>query len=133
ERFRHLLLEHALQQMQLDNGLKQFNTDLVQCATDDFAQRLNYEIERLQQGESPHVLDYLTIYRGMLQILRDEQTELLQHGRNIGGDLNKFFTVFRDLNRRIHAQSRRLSEEAANALTPEGISSGEVRIRSSIH
>jgi len=132
ERARHLLQEHAQQQMQLDKGLKQFNTDLVQGATDDFAQRLNYEIERLQQGESPHVLDYLTIYRGMLQILRDEQTELLQHGRNIGGDLNKFFTVFRDLNRRIHAQSRRLSEEVANDLTLEGISRAEVRIRSTI-
>src|SRR5699024_3910105 len=30
ERARHLLQEHAQQQMQLDKGLKQFNTDLVQ-------------------------------------------------------------------------------------------------------
>ncbi|MDN5781158.1 MAG: ATP-binding protein, partial [Luteimonas sp.] len=132
ERARNLLQEHGQQQLQLDKGLKQFNADLVQGATDDYAQRMNYEIERLEQGEPPHLLDYLAIYRDMLQLLRDEQTELLQQGRNIGGDLNKFFTVFRDLNRRIHAQSRRLSDEVANDLTLEGISRAEVQIRSTI-
>src|SRR5699024_4312941 len=59
ERARHLLQEHGQQQLQLDKGLKQFNTELVQGATTDFSQRLNYEIEQLEQGESPHLLAYL--------------------------------------------------------------------------
>src|SRR5699024_6020023 len=79
-----------------------------------------------------HILHELAHDEGMLKLLRDEQTQLLQQGRNMGGDLNKFFTVFRDLNRRIHAQSRRLSEEVAHEMHLDGISRAEVKIESTI-
>src|SRR5699024_10863089 len=74
----------------------------------------------------------LPLLRGMLQLLEDQQQQLVQQGRNLGDDLDKFFTVFRDLNRRISAQSRRLSDEVADDLRLEGISKAEVKIQSTI-
>lgn len=68
----------------------------------------------------------------MLTLLEGQQQQLLQEGRNLSDDLDKFFTVFRDLNRRINAQSRRLSDEVADDLRLEGIGRAEVRIQSTI-
>src|SRR5690554_7630341 len=68
----------------------------------------------------------------MLALLEGQQQQLLQEGRNLSDDLDKFFTVFRDLNRRINAQSRRLSDEVADDLKLEGIGRAEVKIQSTI-
>ena len=135
ERARHGLEQRAKQEQQLRQGLNQFHSALLQGADDSFREVLAQSRERLEkirEGQAPHVLDELAPYGYILTLLRNEQTELLQHGRNIGGDLHKFFTVFRDLNRRIHAQSRRLSEEVAHEMHLDGISRAEVKIESTI-
>lgn len=134
ERGRHLLEQRAKQEQKLRQALSHFDGELTQGADENFRESLHQERLRLQQQHQAdtHILHELAPYEGMLKLLRDEQTQLLQQGRNMGGDLNKFFTVFRDLNRRIHAQSRRLSEEVAHEMHLDGISRAEVKIESTI-
>lgn len=134
ERGRHLLETRSQQEQELRQKINHFDSELAQGADEHFRNGLHQERLRLQQqhqGET-HILHELAPYEGMLKLLRDEQTQLLQHGRNMGGDLNKFFTVFRDLNNRIHAQSRRLSAEVGHEMHLDGISRAEVKIESTI-
>lgn len=119
---------------QLKQALQDFETHLIKDASSDFVDYLNSERQQLE-GERPgssNPRQLLPVLAGMLKLLEDQQQQLLEQGRNLGGDLSKFFTVFRDLNLRINEQSRRLSREVADDLVLEGISKSEVKIQSTI-
>ncbi|MCW4152908.1 ATP-binding protein [Halomonas sp. 18H] len=138
ERSRQALADRSREVEMLRKGCEQVESDLIKGASAGFVETLENERARLnassgQAGESG--LDprrQLPMLRGMLQLLEDQQQQLIQQGRNLGADLDKFFTVFRDLNRRISAQSRRLSEEVADDLRLDGINKAEVKIQSTI-
>ncbi|WP_114418503.1 ATP-binding protein [Marinospirillum perlucidum] len=123
---------------QLDKQLRKdqeaFEALLIRDASSDFIDYLNQERQKLENDPSgnnpPRQL--LPLLAGMLKLLEDQQHQLLEQGRNLGADLSKFFTVFRDLNLRIQEQSRRLSREVADDLVLEGISKSEVKIQSTI-
>lgn len=131
-RARHLLQEQAQYQQQLEMGLKRFDSQLIQDADADFVHQLKQRLEQQGTAGQTHLQAMLVIYRQMLQLLHDRQAELVNQGRNIGGDLKSFFDLFRDLNRRIQAQSRRISAELGQDLTLEGISRAEVRLKSTV-
>ncbi|PKG48722.1 ATP-binding protein [Halomonas sp. MES3-P3E] len=120
---RHQLIE------QLRRGCLEVESQLIKDASSGFAEALESERSKLQ-SDNPRL--QLPLLRDMLKLLEDQQQQLIQEGRNLSDDLDKFFTVFRDLNRRISAQSRRLSEEVADDLRLEGITKAEVRIQSTI-
>ncbi|MDY7117283.1 ATP-binding protein [Halomonas sp. SSL-5] len=129
ERGRQALTDHARRLDELRRGCEKVESDLIKGASADFQATLEAERGRL---EDPSPRRLLGVLAGMLQLLEGQQQQLLQEGRNLSDDLDKFFTVFRDLNRRINAQSRRLSDEVADDLVLEGIGRAEVRIQSTI-
>ncbi|MCC5902589.1 MAG: ATP-binding protein [Halomonas sp.] len=129
ERARQALASRHQQLEQLRRGCLEVESQLIKDASSGFADALQSEREKLP-NDSPRLL--LPLLRGMLKLLEDQQQQLIQEGRNLSDDLDKFFIVFRDLNRRISAQSRRLSDEVADDLRLEGISKAEVRIQSTI-
>jgi hypothetical protein len=118
---------HSIEQLR--RGCLEVESQLIKDASSGFAEALESERSKLQ-SDNPRL--QLPLLRDMLKLLEDQQQQLIQEGRNLSDDLDKFFTVFRDLNRRISAQSRRLSEEVADDLRLEGISKAEVRIQSTI-
>ncbi|MCG5495185.1 ATP-binding protein [Ectothiorhodospira variabilis] len=129
ERVRQALTDHARTQDELRRGCEKMESDLIKGASTDFHETLEAERTRLEDTSPRRLLGVLV---GMLQLLEGRQEQLQQEGRNLGDDLDKFFTVFRDLNRRINAQSRRLSDEVADDLKLEGIGRAEVKIQSTI-
>jgi chromosome segregation ATPase len=129
ERVRQALADHARTQDELRQGCQNMESDLIKGASADFHETLDTERARLEDTSPRRMLGVLA---GMLQLLESRQDQLQQEGRNMGDDLDKFFTVFRDLNRRINAQSRRLSDEVADDLKLEGIGRAEVKIQSTI-
>jgi len=129
ERTRQALTSRHQQLEQLRRGCLEVESQLIKDASSGFADALQSERDKLP-SDSPRLL--LPLLRGMLKLLEDQQQQLIQEGRNLSDDLDKFFIVFRDLNRRISAQSRRLSEEVADDLRLEGITKAEVRIQSTI-
>ncbi|MDQ7728013.1 ATP-binding protein [Halomonas sp. SpR8] len=129
ERTRQALGNRHQQIEQLRRGCLEVESQLIKDASSGFAEALESERSKLQ-SDNPRL--QLPLLRDMLKLLEDQQQQLIQEGRNLSDDLDKFFTVFRDLNRRISAQSRRLSEEVADDLRLEGISKAEVRIQSTI-
>ncbi|WP_249978500.1 ATP-binding protein [Vreelandella olivaria] len=129
ERARQALGSRHQQLEQLRRGCLEVESQLIKDASSGFAEALESERSKLP---SDNPLLQLPLLRGMLKLLEDQQQQLIQEGRNLSDDLDKFFTVFRDLNRRISAQSRRLSEEVADDLRLDGIGKAEVRIQSTI-
>lgn len=129
ERVRQALIDHARELDELRRGCERIESELIKGASPDFQETLEAERARLEDS-SPRRL--LVVLAEMLQLLEGQQLQLLQEGRNLSDDLDKFFTVFRDLNRRINAQSRRLSDEVADDLRLEGIGKAEVKIQSTI-
>ena len=129
ERVRQALTDHARTQDELRRGCEKMESDLIKGASTDFHEIMEAERARLEDTSPRRLLGLLA---GMLQLLEGRQEQLQQEGRNLGDDLDKFFTVFRDLNRRINAQSRRLSDEVADDLKLEGIGRAEVKIHSTI-
>lgn len=129
ERARQALADHARALDALRRGCEKIEADLIKGASADFQDTLEAERAKLEDT-GPRRL--LAVLADMLQLLEGQQQQLLQEGRNLGDDLDKFFIVFRDLNRRINAQSRRLSDEVADDLRLEGIGKAEVKIQSTI-
>lgn len=133
ERAQRALQEKARLDSKLQEASNSFQGNLLKNASDDFMQYLVSAQKRLEQEYqqvSPRLL--MPVLQGMLQLLQDQQQQLLEQGRNYSQELSQFFTVFRDLNRRISEQSRRLSKEVADDLQLEGIDKSEVRIQSTI-
>ncbi|XGA80721.1 ATP-binding protein [Halomonas sp. CH40] len=129
-RARQALKQRAEARDTLRRGCQEVESQLIKGASSGFVEMLEGEREKLPDREDPRRV--LPLLADMLKLLEDQQQQLVQQGRNIGDDLVKFFTVFRDLNRRISAQSRRLSDEVADDLRLEGITKAEVQIQSTI-
>lgn len=130
ERARRALQDKQQLDARLKNNLYLFERELLSDASANFTDIWANQQQRL--GLSPSPQAQLGAYQEMLQILQNQQQSLLATGRNYGADLQGFFTVFSDLNRRISAQSRRLSEEVSEEFVLEGISKSEVKIQSTI-
>ena len=130
ERTRRALQDKQQLDARLKNNLHAFERELLKDASVNFSDIWANQLQRL--GLSPSPQAQLVAYQEMLQILHNQQLSLLATGRNYGADLQGFFTVFSDLNRRISAQSRRLSEEVSEEFVLEGISKSEVKIQSTI-
>lgn len=129
-RTRQALAQRAQERDALRKGCQEVESQLIKGASASFVEALESERARLDDPDEPRAL--LPILAGMLTLLEDQQQQLVQQGRNLSDDLDKFFTVFSDLNRRISAQSKRLSDEVADDLTLDGITKAEVRIQSTI-
>ncbi|MEP2651564.1 MAG: ATP-binding protein, partial [Paraglaciecola sp.] len=82
--------------------------------------------------EDANVRDRLPILQRLLSILESRQRQIVEQGETIGGDLNRFFTVFSDINRKIAQQSKRLTEEVSDDLSLDGIARSEVKIISTV-
>ncbi|MFM2477171.1 ATP-binding protein [Celerinatantimonas sp. MCCC 1A17872] len=130
ERAKEALAITSSVKTQLKSQLEQFETSLSQDAGVEFLDRLEYEKRQLDDQSA--LGKQLKILGNLLHILRDQRQQLLEMGENIGGDLKKFFIVFRDINQRIARQSQRLSEAVADDLTLEGIEKSQVKIISTI-
>ncbi|HKM37049.1 MAG TPA: ATP-binding protein, partial [Thiopseudomonas sp.] len=130
ERARSALQEKQQLDLQLKNTMQVFERELLKDAAQDFLDMWGHQQQAM--GLTPSPQQSLAAYQQMLRILQDLQLSLLAQGSNYGADLSTFFDVFSDLNRRISAQSRRLSEEVTEEFVLEGISKSEVRIHSSI-
>jgi|LSQX01.2.fsa_nt_gb hypothetical protein len=130
ERTRRALQDKQQLDVRVKNGLYLFERELLSDASANFTDIWASQQQRLGLSSSPQEL--LGAYQEMLQLLQNQQQNLLATGRNYGADLQSFFTVFSDLNRRISAQSRRLSEEVSEEFVLEGISKSEVKIQSTI-
>lgn len=130
ERTRRALQDKQQLDTQLKNSLHLFERELLKDASSHFIDIWSNQQQRLGLQPSPQAL--LVAFQEMLQILHNQQLSLLATGRNYGADLQAFFTVFSDLNRRISAQSRRLSDEVSEEFVLEGISKSEVKIQSTI-
>ena len=130
ERTRQALQDKHLLDGKLKNSLHLFERELLKDASVHFTDIWGSQQQDLGLNPSPQAL--LIAYQDMLRILQNQQQNLLSTGRNYGNDLQVFFTVFSDLNRRISAQSRRLSEEVSEEFVLEGITKSEVKIQSTI-
>ncbi|MGM0544953.1 MAG: ATP-binding protein [Pseudomonadota bacterium] len=129
-RTRQALSRRAQERDTLRKGCQEAESQLIKGASTSFVDALESERAQLVDPDDPRAL--LPLLGGMLKLLEDQQQQLIQQGRNLSDDLDKFFTVFRDLNRRISAQSKRLSDEVADDLRLDGINKAEVRIQSTI-
>lgn len=129
-RLQHALTEYNEQSLVFTKSVQEFERELIRDAAADFMDTWLYQ--RQQLGTEPQAHRLLQAFTGMLRLLEDQQQNLIHQGHSYGKDLHNFFTVFRDLNRRIHEQSRRLSAEVTEELELEDISKSEVHIRSTI-
>ena len=125
----------ALQAKQaLDAGLKNslhlFERELLKDASAHFIDLWSVQQQRLGLTPSPQAS--LVAYQDMLRILHNQQQSLLETGRNYGNDLQGFFKVFSNLNRRISSESQSLSREVSDEFVLEGIHKSEVKIQSTI-
>ena len=115
---------------EVKDQLNSFESVLTKDAQGQFLDIMNSEFSRLAPDADSR--EKLPIFKGLLQILTDQQRQILEQGETIGGDLHKFFTVFSDINRRISGQSKRLTQAVADDLTLDGINRSEVRIISTV-
>ncbi|RUO23970.1 ATP-binding protein [Aliidiomarina minuta] len=118
-------LQRALKE-QVDN----FESLVRREASTDFLQLMDREYAGL--GEQPNEQQRIEALQALLKILQDQQLQIVDQGKNIGGALEKFFIVFDDINRRVGQYSRRLTEVVGDELNLEGINRSEVKISSTI-
>lgn len=129
-RMQQALAERSERFGAVNQALQGFERELIRDAAADFMDVWQQQLQQL--GVQPAHRALLQAFAGMLRLLEDQQQNLIQQGQMYGNDLQKFFTVFRDLNRRISEQSRRLSAEVTEEFVLEGIGKSEVRIQSTI-
>lgn len=86
--------------------------------------------------KSLHILDYRKLVSHLEQLLTimvpQSLTALREQGRIFGVDLNAYYDVLADIDRRITSQSSRITKEVDEELFLDGVSNSEVRIRSRI-
>ncbi|MDO6838670.1 ATP-binding protein [Paraglaciecola chathamensis] len=114
----------------LKEALTEFEANLGKDAGKDFLDTMLQAFSVLD--EDANVRDRLPILQRLLSILASRQRQIVEQGETIGGDLNKFFTVFSDINRKISLQSKRLTDEVSDDLTLDGIARSEVKIISTV-
>ncbi|WP_299073228.1 ATP-binding protein [uncultured Paraglaciecola sp.] len=114
----------------LKESLTEFEATLGKDAGKDFLDTMHQAFAVLD--EDANVRERLPILQRLLSILESRQRQIVEQGETIGGDLNKFFTVFSDINRKIAQQSKRLTDEVSDDLTLDGIARSEVKIISTV-
>lgn len=114
----------------LKEALTEFEASLGKDAGKDFLDTMLQAFSVLD--DDANVRDRLPILQRLLSILASRQRQIVEQGETIGGDLNKFFTVFSDINRKISLQSKRLTDEVSDDLTLDGIARSEVKIISTV-
>ncbi|MEP4099646.1 ATP-binding protein [Paraglaciecola sp.] len=114
----------------LKESLTEFEAVLGKDAGKDFLDTMHQAFAVLD--EDANVRDRLPILQRLLSILESRQRQIVEQGETIGGDLNRFFTVFSDINRKIAQQSKRLTEEVSDDLSLDGIARSEVKIISTV-
>ena len=114
----------------LKESLTEFEATLGKDAGKDFLDTMLQAFGNLD--EDANVRERLPILQRLLSILESRQRQIVEQGETIGGDLNKFFTVFSDINRKIAQQSQRLTNEVSDDLSLDGIARSEVKIISTV-
>lgn len=114
----------------LKEALSEFEGNLGKDAGKDFLDTMLQAFSMLDEDANVH--DRLPILQRLLSILASRQRQIVEQGETIGGDLNKFFTVFSDINRKISLQSKRLTDEVSDDLSLDGIARSEVKIISTV-
>jgi hypothetical protein len=114
----------------LKESLNEFEATLGKDAGKDFLDTMLQAFRVLD--EDANVRERLPILQRLLSILESRQRQIVEQGETIGGDLNKFFTVFSDINRKIAQQSKRLTDEVSDDLILDGIARSEVKIISTV-
>ncbi len=114
----------------LKESLSEFEANLGKDAGKDFLDTMLQAFAVLD--EDANVRERLPILQRLLSILESRQRQIVEQGETIGGDLNKFFTVFSDINRKIAQQSKRLTDEVSDDLSLDGIARSEVKIISTV-
>ncbi|MEP1446541.1 MAG: ATP-binding protein [Paraglaciecola sp.] len=114
----------------LKESLIEFEATLGKDAGKDFLDTMLQAFSVLD--EEANVRERLPILQRLLSILESRQRQIVEQGETIGGDLNKFFTVFSDINRKIAQQSKRLTDEVSDDLSLDGIARSEVKIISTV-
>jgi hypothetical protein len=114
----------------LKESLSEFESTLGKDAGKDFLDTMLQAFSVLD--EDANIRARLPILQRLLSILESRQRQIVEQGENIGGDLNKFFTVFSDINRKIAQQSKRLTDEVSDDLSLDGIARSEVKIISTV-
>ena len=114
----------------LKESLTEFEATLGKDAGKDFLDTMLQAFRGLD--EDANVRERLPILQRLLSILESRQRQIVEQGETIGGDLNKFFTVFSDINRKIAQQSKRLTDEVSDDLILDGIARSEVKIISTV-
>jgi chromosome segregation ATPase len=114
----------------LKESLNEFEATIGKDAGKDFLDTMLQAFGNLD--EDANVRERLPILQRLLSILESRQRQIVEQGETIGGDLNKFFTVFSDINRKIAQQSKRLTDEVSDDLSLDGIARSEVKIISTV-
>ena len=114
----------------LKESLTEFEATIGKDAGKDFLDTMLQAFGNLD--EDANVRERLPILQRLLSILESRQRQIVEQGETIGGDLNKFFTVFIDINRKIAQQSKRLTDEVSDDLSLDGIARSEVKIISTV-
>jgi hypothetical protein len=114
----------------LKESLNEFEATLGKDAGKDFLDTMLQAFAVID--EDANVRERLPILQRLLSILESRQRQIVEQGETIGGDLNKFFTVFSDINRKIAQQSKRLTDEVSDDLSLDGIARSEVKIISTV-
>jgi hypothetical protein len=114
----------------LKESLSEFEATLGKDAGKDFLDTMLQAFAVLD--EDANVRQRLPILQRLLSILESRQRQIVEQGETIGGDLNKFFTVFSDITRKIAQQSKRLTDEVSDDLSLDGIARSEVKIISTV-
>ncbi|ALS99473.1 ATP-binding protein [Lacimicrobium alkaliphilum] len=115
---------------QFKEELNDFESVLGKDAGKDFLDVMEQSFAVLDEHADSR--EKLPILERLLSILDSRARQIIEQGETIGGDLNRFFTVFSDINRKIASQSRRLTEEVADDLSLDGIARSEVKILSTV-
>lgn len=124
------LESHNRLESKLKQQLNEFENMLGKDAGKDFIDTMQQSFAVLD--EQADCRDKLPILERLLSILESKAKQIVEQGETIGQDLADFFKVFSDINRKIAAQSKRLTDEVADDLVLDGIAKSEVKILSTV-
>lgn len=124
------LESQSRREKKLKESLNEFESTLGKDAGKDFLDTMVQAFSVLDEDTSARAR--LPILQRLLSILESRQRQIVEQGETIGGDLNRFFTVFSDINRKIAQQSKRLTDEVSDDLSLDGIARSEVKIISTV-
>ncbi|CUS48101.1 MAG: protein of unknown function DUF3584 [Idiomarinaceae bacterium HL-53] len=114
----------------LKTQLEQFESALRKDATPDFLETMEQQLGYRDGLTLPQ--DTYQTLGGLMTLLQDRQSQVVEQGLTIGNALLNFFSIFDDINKRVGHFSKRLSEVVSDDLSLDEIEKSEVRITSTI-